>query len=98
MRRVSSKSVSTCSESLGQRPRANTKWLSTGARVGQCFVCMCERERGYVETPYLGIARPPLLLELLVLLQGGPGLPLQATHLPLVLLDQDVLFRAVLLL
>lgn len=63
---------------------------------GSACVCMCKR--GSVETPYLGIALPPLLGVLLVLLKGGPGLPLQAAHLPLALLDQAVLFRAVLLL
>lgn len=59
-------------------------------------VCVCER--GSVETPYLGIALPPLLGVLLVLLQGDPGLPLQTAHLLLVLLDHAVLFRFVLLL
>lgn len=68
-----------------------------GRAVGQ-HVCVCVYERGSVETPYLGIALPPLLGVLLVLLQSGPGLPLQAAHLPLVLLNQAVLFRAVLLL
>lgn len=66
-----------------------------GRAVGQ-RVCVCEC--GSVETPYLGIALPPLLGVLLVLLQGGPGLSLQAAHLPLALLDQVVLFRAMLLL
>lgn len=55
-------------------------------------------KHGSVETPYLGITFPPLLGVLLVLLQSGPGLPFQAAHLPLVLLDQAVLFRAILLL
>lgn len=59
---------------------------------------VCVHKHGSVETPYLGIVLPPLLGVLLVLLQGGPGLPLQAAHLPLALLDQAVLFRAVLLL
>ena len=61
-------------------------------------MCVYVCKRGSVETPYLGIALPPLLGVLLVLLQGGPGLPLQAAHLPLALLNQAVLFRAVLLL
>ncbi|MEQ2203906.1 hypothetical protein XENOCAPTIV_005169 [Xenoophorus captivus] len=78
----------------------NTKWLSTGERqVSMCVgVCVCVYEDGCVETPYLGIVLPPLLSVLLVLLQGGPGLPLQAARLPLLLLDQVVLFRVVLLL
>lgn len=59
---------------------------------------VCAHKHGSVETPYLGIALPPLLGVLLVLLQGGLGLPLQAMHLPLALLDQAVLFCAVLLL
>lgn len=67
---------------------------SGGSARGCVRVC----KRGSVETPYLGIALPPLLGVLLVLLQGGPGLPLQAAHLLLALLDQAVLFRAVLLL
>lgn len=48
--------------------------------------------------PYLGMALPPVLGVLLVLLQGGPGLPLQAAHLLLVFQDQAVPLRAELLL
>lgn len=59
---------------------------------------MSVHKHGRVKTPYLGIALPPLLGLLLVLLQSGPDLLLQTVHLPLVLLDQAVLFRAVLLL
>lgn len=61
-------------------------------------VCVCLYKHRSVETPYLAIALPPLLGVLLVLLQGGLGLPLQAEHLPLALLDQAVLLCAVLLL
>lgn len=68
-----------------------------GTAVGR-LVCVCVYKRGSVETPYLAITLPPLLGVLLVLLQGGLGLPLQAEHLPLALLDQAVLFNAVLLL
>lgn len=46
-----------------------------------------------METPYLGIALPPLLGELLVLLKGGPGLAFHTANLPLTLLDHAVLFR-----
>ena len=49
-------------------------------------------------TPYLGIALPPLLGVQLVLLQGGPGLSLQAAHLPLALPGLAVPLGAVLLL
>lgn len=35
---------------------------------GSARVCVCVRVRGSVETPYLGIALPPLLGVLLVLL------------------------------
>lgn len=50
------------------------------------------------ETSYLGVALPPLLGLLLVLVQGGPRLPLHGAHLPLALLDQIVPLRAVMLL
>lgn len=45
----------------------NTKWLSMGDRWVSASVCVYVRERGSVETPYLGIALPPLLGVLLVL-------------------------------
>lgn len=83
---------------MAKRKKKKKRWLSAGQRwVGLC-VCVCLYKHGSVETPYLAIALPPLLGVLLVLLQGGLGLPLQAEHLPLALLDQAVLLCAVLLL
>lgn len=61
------------------KKKEKRKMVVCGTAVGRLvcvWVCVSQYKHGSVETPYLAIALPPLLGVLLVLLQGGLGLPL----------------------